>query len=55
MYDFMRDKLHQHIEVTPNITLYLFEHRYLIVEVTPVKYNMEANYKVITQMDNTVK
>ena len=37
MDDFLRDQFRQHLEVAPNITLYLFEHRDPRVEAEALK------------------
>ena len=55
MDDFLRTQLRQHPEVSPHITLYLFEHRAPLVEVPALKQRVEAQAKTINQMENTCK
>ena len=42
MDGFLQTQLHQHMEVAPDIKLYLFEHRDPRFEVSDLKHRVEA-------------
>ena len=55
MDDLLWTHFHQHPEVAPHITLYLFEHRAHWVEVEVLKQRDEDKDKTLNQMDKTCK
>ena len=55
MDEFLRSQLGQHTEVAPYITLYLFEHQALRVEMAALKRKVNLQSKIISQMKKTCK
>ena len=55
MENLLGSQLRQHLEVAPHITLYLFKHRALRVEVVSLKQKVEVQAKNINQMEKTCK
>ena len=55
MDEFLQEKIRQHLEVAPYITLYLFEHRSPRVEVVELSQKVDLQYKIISQIEKTCK
>ena len=55
MGDFLWTQFHQHPEVDPHITLYLFGHVFPQVEVSALKNIVEAQSKTLNQIYKTCK
>ena len=55
MENFLRTQLRQHPEVSPQITMYMFEHRAPLVEVSALNQKIEAQTKTLSQTEKTCR
>ena len=55
MDEFLQEQFRKHTEVTPHITLYLFDQRSPRVDVTELRQKVDLHSKMIIQMEKTCK